>query len=167
MRGEAGGVGGGDATRETLATDGYEIRYPVLCQEAVARRDALIEKLAALPPVPSALDQLVHHFGHDAVAEVTGRSRRVLKVTDARGVRLALRGRPPSLMQRALPFPTARGQPWFSHATHRWCTAHTAAHAATVALWCLTVWSPARPWRAGKSASDLRRLPKTPYNSTG
>ena len=34
---------------------------PVLCQEAVARRDALIEKLAALPPVPSALDQIVQH----------------------------------------------------------------------------------------------------------
>ena len=69
---------------------------PVLCQEALARRDALIEKLASLPPVPSALDQVVQHFGHDAVAEVTGRSRRVLKVTDARGERLALRSRPAS-----------------------------------------------------------------------
>ena len=69
---------------------------PVLSQEAVARRDALIEKLAALPPVPAALDQIVQHFGHDAVAEVTGRSRRVLRITDARGERLALRGRPAS-----------------------------------------------------------------------
>ena len=69
---------------------------PVICQEAAARRDALIEKLAALPPVPSALDQIVQHFGHEAVAEVTGRSRRVLKVTDARGERLALRSRPAS-----------------------------------------------------------------------
>ncbi|MCY4548399.1 MAG: strawberry notch family protein, partial [Defluviicoccus sp.] len=69
---------------------------PVICQEAAQRRDALIEKLASLPPVPSALDQIVQHFGHDAVAEVTGRSRRVLKVTDARGERLALRGRPAS-----------------------------------------------------------------------
>ena len=69
---------------------------PVVCQEAAARRDALIEKLASLPPVPSALDQVVQHFGHDAVAEVTGRSRRVLKVTDARGERLALRSRPAS-----------------------------------------------------------------------
>ena len=69
---------------------------PVLSQEAVARRDALIEKLAALPPVPAALDQIVQHFGHDTVAEVTGRSRRVLKITDARGERLALRGRPAS-----------------------------------------------------------------------
>ncbi len=69
---------------------------PVVCQEAAARRDALIEKLASLPPVPSALDQIVQHFGHDAVAEVTGRSRRVLKIADARGERLALRGRPAS-----------------------------------------------------------------------
>ena len=69
---------------------------PVICQEAAARRDALIEKLASLPPVPSALDQIVQRFGHDAVAEVTGRSRRVLKITDARGERLALRSRPAS-----------------------------------------------------------------------
>ena len=69
---------------------------PVLCQAAVARRDALIEKLAALPPVPSALDQIVQHFGHEAVAEVTGRSRRVLRISDARGERLALRSRPAS-----------------------------------------------------------------------
>ena len=51
---------------------------PVLCQEAVAARDALIEKLAALPPVQAALDQILHRFGGEAVAEVTGRSRRVL-----------------------------------------------------------------------------------------
>ena len=69
---------------------------PVLCQEAVAARDALIEKLAAMPPVQSALDQIVHRFGHEAVAEVTGRSRRVLRLADARGERLALRSRPAS-----------------------------------------------------------------------
>ena len=69
---------------------------PVLCQEAVAKREALIEKLAALPPVPSALDQIVQHFGHEAVAEVTGRSRRVLRISDGRGERLALRSRPAS-----------------------------------------------------------------------
>ncbi len=69
---------------------------PVLCQEALAQRDALIEKLASLPPVPSALDQVIQHFGHEAVAEVTGRSRRVLRITDGGGERLALRGRPVS-----------------------------------------------------------------------
>ena len=69
---------------------------PVLSQEALAKRDALIAKLASLPPVPSALDQIVHRFGHDAVAEVTGRSRRVLRVEDAQGARHALRPRPAS-----------------------------------------------------------------------
>ena len=69
---------------------------PVLCREAVAARDALIEKLAAMPPVQSALDQIVHRFGHEAVAEVTGRSRRVLRLTGPGGERLALRSRPAS-----------------------------------------------------------------------
>ena len=69
---------------------------PVLSQEALVARDALIERLAALPPVPSALDQLVHHFGHEAVAEVTGRTRRVVKLTGANGERLAVRSRPAS-----------------------------------------------------------------------
>ncbi len=69
---------------------------PIVCKEAEERRDALIEKLAALPPVPTALDQVVQKFGHEAVAEVTGRSRRVLRITDARGERLSLRTRPAS-----------------------------------------------------------------------
>ena len=69
---------------------------PVICREAEAQRDALIEKLAALPPVPTALDQVVQRFGHEAVAEVTGRSRRVLRITDSKGERLALRSRPAS-----------------------------------------------------------------------
>ena len=69
---------------------------PVQCQEALAARDELIGKLASLPPVPAALDQIIHRFGHDAVAEVTGRSRRVLKLTDGGTERLALRPRPAS-----------------------------------------------------------------------
>ena len=69
---------------------------PVLSQEAVVARDALIERLAALPPVPAALDQILHRFGHEAVAEVTGRSRRVLRIVDPSGERLALKTRPAS-----------------------------------------------------------------------
>jgi hypothetical protein len=55
---------------------------PVECREAVGRRDALIERLAALPPVPGALDQIVQRFGTEQVAEVTGRSRRVVRHGD-------------------------------------------------------------------------------------
>jgi hypothetical protein len=55
---------------------------PVESREAVARRNELIERLASLPPVPSALDQIVQRFGTDLVAEVTGRSRRVVRKGD-------------------------------------------------------------------------------------
>jgi hypothetical protein len=57
----------------------YRDGQPVESREAVARRDRLIEKLASLPPVPGALDQIVQRFGTDVVAEVTGRSRRVIR----------------------------------------------------------------------------------------
>jgi predicted RNA methylase len=70
---------------------------PVLCREAVCRRDELIEKLASLPPVGSALDQIIHRFGTDAVAEVTGRSRRIVKKIGRDGIdRLAVENRPGS-----------------------------------------------------------------------
>lgn len=55
---------------------------PVECRDAARRRDALIEKLASLPPVPGALDQIVQRFGTDLVAEVTGRSRRIVRKGD-------------------------------------------------------------------------------------
>ena len=79
-------------SRPVVDKDGH----PVLSQEALAARDALIERLAALPPVPAALDQILHHFGEAEVAEVTGRSRRVLRIVDSSGERLALKTRPAS-----------------------------------------------------------------------
>jgi hypothetical protein len=57
----------------------YRDGQPVESREAVRRRDRLIEKLASLPPVPGALDQIVQRFGTEMVAEVTGRSRRVIR----------------------------------------------------------------------------------------
>lgn len=60
----------------------YRDGQPVESREAVARRDRLIEKLASLPPVPGALDQVVQRFGADMVAEVTGRSRRIIRKHD-------------------------------------------------------------------------------------
>lgn len=67
----------------------YRDGQPVESREAVARRDRLIETLASLPPVPGALDQIVQRFGTDIVAEVTGRSRRIVR----RGERLAVENR--------------------------------------------------------------------------
>ena len=67
----------------------YRDGQPVESREAVARRDRLIEKLASLSPVPGALDQIVQRFGTDMVAEVTGRSRRVIR----KGERLIVENR--------------------------------------------------------------------------
>ncbi len=66
---------------------------PIECREAVAARDQLIEHLCALPAVQGALDQIIHHFGTDRVAEVTGRSRRIVRTENGR---LKVENRPAS-----------------------------------------------------------------------
>ena len=69
---------------------------PVLSREAIARRDRMLEHLAGLPPVPTALDQLIHHFGTAAVAEITGRARRIVRHAEPGGDRHAVEARPAS-----------------------------------------------------------------------
>jgi predicted RNA methylase len=70
----------------------YRDGQPVQCRDAVERRDRLIEQLASLAPIQGALDQIVQRFGTDLVAEVTGRSRRVVRMGD----RLCVENRPGS-----------------------------------------------------------------------
>ncbi|MBY0134908.1 strawberry notch family protein [Paracoccus yeei] len=65
----------GNLSSRPVTRDGQ----PVESREAVARRDEMIASLASLPPVPGALDQIIQHFGTDTVAEVTGRSRRIVR----------------------------------------------------------------------------------------
>ena len=69
---------------------------PVISREAVERRDRMIEHLASLPPVQGALDQILHRFGTDLVAEVTGRARRVVRRKGESGDRLRIETRPAS-----------------------------------------------------------------------
>ena len=52
--------------------------------DAERARDALIERICALPPIMAALDALLEHFGHARVAEVTGRTRRLVTKADGR-----------------------------------------------------------------------------------
>jgi len=52
---------------------------PVISAEAVAMRDTMIEQLCALPAVSTALDEIIGHFGVDEVAEVTGRTKRLIR----------------------------------------------------------------------------------------
>ena len=51
---------------------------PVYNPQAEAARAGLIEHICALPPIAAALDGLLEHFGHDHVAEVTGRTKRLV-----------------------------------------------------------------------------------------
>jgi P-loop containing NTP hydrolase pore-1/C-terminal domain on Strawberry notch homologue len=78
------------ASRPAYDEDGNVVQ----CREAIERRDRLIEQLASMDPVQGALDQIVQRFGTDMVAEVTGRSRRIVRKVDVDGDRLAVENRP-------------------------------------------------------------------------
>ncbi|TCL65761.1 strawberry notch family protein [Rhizobium sp. BK251] len=70
---------------------------PVICREAERRRDELVETLGSLPAIPTALDQIVQHFGTSQVAEITGRSRRIVRREDSSSIaRYAVQNRPGS-----------------------------------------------------------------------
>jgi predicted RNA methylase len=85
--------GEGNLSSRPVYIDGQ----PVECRDAVERRQRMIEHLAALPAVPGALDQILHRFGTEVVAEVTGRTRRIVaKRDDDGGVRFAVENRPGS-----------------------------------------------------------------------
>ena len=47
-----------------------------------ARRAELIEHLCAMPPIKPALDGIIEHYGTDKVAEVTGRTKRLITQAD-------------------------------------------------------------------------------------
>ncbi|SEK06706.1 hypothetical protein SAMN05518849_1462 [Sphingobium sp. AP50] len=55
----------------------------VFCTAALALRDEMIEEFCSLPPIGPALDDDILHFGTEAVAEVTRRTRRL--IVDANG----------------------------------------------------------------------------------
>ena len=52
--------------------------HPVINPEAEAARSALIEHLCGLPAIASSLDAILERFGHDNVAEITGRTKRLV-----------------------------------------------------------------------------------------
>ncbi|VDC50056.1 strawberry notch family protein [Brevundimonas mediterranea] len=80
----------GNVTMVSVMDDGR----PAVNQEALVLRAALIEKMACLPAVPGVLDALLEAFGTNAVAEITGRARRVVlrdgrRVVERRGASAA------------------------------------------------------------------------------
>jgi hypothetical protein len=67
-------------TKSELMTDADG--NAIVSQEAAALRDGIIERISMLPPINGLLDQINWHFGADRVAEVTGRSKRVIFKND-------------------------------------------------------------------------------------
>jgi hypothetical protein len=68
------------------ASDGTIVSEPMVdedghavhCRAAIESRDTMVEQLCALPPIATALDAMIGHFGTEAVAEVTGRTKRLV-----------------------------------------------------------------------------------------
>lgn len=58
---------------------------PVVNREAVAKREALLDKLGSIRVPDAPLDQILNVFGIENVAEVTGRSKRVVTSDDGTG----------------------------------------------------------------------------------
>ena len=52
----------------------------MISREAEALRDAALMELYTVAPIPSVLDRLVWHFGEERLAEVTGRSKRSIRL---------------------------------------------------------------------------------------
>ncbi len=80
----------GNETLKPVMKDGA----PVVSQAALALREDLVVKLACLPAVQGVLDSVLEAFGPDEVAEITGRSRRVVmregrRVVERRGASAA------------------------------------------------------------------------------
>jgi hypothetical protein len=79
---------------ETLVPVTDEEGRAVLSQDALALREDLVTRLALLPSVMGVLDSLVEAFGSTAIAEITGRTRRVVthdgrRIVERRGASAA------------------------------------------------------------------------------
>lgn len=69
---------GKEYSRPLFGDDGQ----PVHNQQALQAKQDLMEQICAMPPIKTALDALIEHYGTDAVAEVTGRSKRLVSLSD-------------------------------------------------------------------------------------
>jgi len=58
---------------------------PILNSEAVAMREALLDKLGSIRVPDGPLEMVLNHFGKDAVSEITGRTQRVVWGKDKEG----------------------------------------------------------------------------------
>ena len=77
---------------------------PVVCRNAQKRRENLMQQLLTATALPGALDVLVQHYGAERVAEISGRSRRIVRETDEEGLeryRIEVRSASANLVETA------------------------------------------------------------------
>jgi hypothetical protein len=65
-------------SRPMFDSDGEPVHNP----GAIVRRDEMLEHICALPAIPTALDAILNHYGPTRVAEVTGRTKRLIVQAD-------------------------------------------------------------------------------------
>jgi C-terminal domain on Strawberry notch homologue len=80
---------GNEGTRIVLDSAGN----PVVDQEAARMRDELLDGVGAFKIPESPLDMIINHFGHEQVAEATGRTQRVIEKENDEGERKKMRER--------------------------------------------------------------------------
>jgi len=72
--------------RPVVDSEGNPVENP----DAVEMREALLDKLGSLKVPDGPLEMLFNHFGPDKIAEVTGRTKRVVRKKDEKGERKVL-----------------------------------------------------------------------------
>ena len=127
---------------------------PVHCREAEAARDALVEQLCALPPIATALDAIIERFGVDAVAEVTGRTRRLV-VGSADAQRIERRSQRANLTEAQAFMDGAKQLLVFSDAGGTGRSYHACVHAKNQARRIHYLLEPG--WRADAAIQGLGR----------
>lgn len=127
---------------------------PVHCREAEAARDALVEQLCALPPIATALDAIIERFGVDAVAEVTGRIRRLVVGSDG-AQRIERRSQRANLIEAQAFMDGAKKLLVFSDAGGTGRSYHACVHAKNQARRIHYLLEPG--WRADAAIQGLGR----------
>ncbi|WP_230771740.1 strawberry notch family protein [Sphingomonas sp. Leaf4] len=150
---------GNTFSRPMVDTAGNPVHNP----QALAARDALVEQLCALPPIQSALDAIIAHFGTDQVAEVTGRSKRLVPASDGRQ-KLETRSSRAAQAEAAAFMAGTKRILAFSDAGGTGRSYHASLHAANQQQRVHFLLEPG--WRADRAIQGLGRTHRTHQAST-
>lgn len=144
---------------------------PVLNRDAVAKRDQLIERIRGIRIPDSAMQMLINHFGPEKVAEITGRTQRV--IYDEKG-KMKIEKRGPSAVaadsnnfkdgkKKILIFSQAGGTGFSFHADKRYKNQDQRSHYILQPGWSAdrAIQGLGRSHRTNQSSTPIYRLVTT------